>query len=62
MTVTVVGSTVTMAVTMSSVGIMTVPVTMTVAVIGGRNGNLEVVPCHVCEDTILDVASQVALL
>ena len=46
---------VTMAVVMSAMS-------MTVTVVGGSNGNLEIVPRHVGEDPVLDVASQVSLL
>ncbi len=54
----------TMVVVMSTVSMRIVPVTMTmtVTVVGGDNGNLEIVPRHVGEDPVLDVAPQVSLL
>ena len=48
------------------VGIVTVPImvisVVTVVVVRGSNGHLEVVPSQISENTVLDVASQEALL
>ena len=56
--------TVSSAVTVSVVSMspMTMTMAVTVTMLRWGNGDLEIVPCHVSEDTILNVASEETLL
>lgn len=49
-------------VSIAMVSIVAMVVISVVSVVGGRNGHLEVVPSEVCENTVLDVTTQVSLL
>ena len=53
-----------LTVVMVSVAMMSVVVVIAVvaSMVGGGDRNLEVVPCEVGENTVLDVATQVSLL
>ena len=59
----VVGSSSTVVVSVAMMSVVAVMVIAVVAsVVGGGNRNLEVVPCEVGENTVLDVTTQVSLL
>ena len=61
--VTVASNSVSLSVSVIAVTVLSVSVcTVTVSVMRRGNRNLEIVPCEVGEDTVLDVTSQQAFL